>query len=86
VDDEAMLAHMGRHMLERLGYTVVAYTSSTEALHAFQAAPQHFDLVITDQTMPSMSGIVLAGELRRIQLNSSHLTSLSALCTVSSTN
>jgi CheY-like chemotaxis protein len=54
-------------MLERLGYTVVACTSSTEALQAFRAAPQHFDLVITDQTMPGMSGVALAAELRRLR-------------------
>jgi CheY-like chemotaxis protein len=68
VDDEPMLAHLGQKMLERLGYTVVAYTSSTEALQAFRAAPQDFDLVITDQAMPAMSGTGLAGELRRSAL------------------
>lgn len=67
VDDEPMLAHLGQGRLERLGYTVVAYTSSTEALQAFRAAPQDFDLVITDQTMPALSGAELAGELRRIR-------------------
>jgi CheY-like chemotaxis protein len=67
VDDEPMLAHLGQGMLERLGYTVVACTSSTEALQAFRAAPQDFDLVITDQVMPAMSGAELARELRRIR-------------------
>ncbi len=67
VDDEDMLARLGQSMLERLGYEVVARTSSVEALAAFQAMPQQFDLVITDQTMPHMTGEHLAVALRRIR-------------------
>ena len=67
VDDEAQLAHLGQTMLERLGYQVISCTSGIEALAAFQAAPNHFDLVITDQTMPHMTGDRLAGELRRLR-------------------
>jgi PAS domain S-box-containing protein len=65
VDDEAMLARLGREMLEHLGYDVVACTSSLEALHVFQTDPHAFDLVITDQTMPEMTGTGLIEALRR---------------------
>jgi PAS domain S-box-containing protein len=67
VDDEAMLANLGHAILERLGYDVTVRTSSLEALEAFRAMPQRFDLVITDQTMPQMTGETLAKELRRIR-------------------
>lgn len=56
VDDEASLVDISRMRLERLGYTVTATTSSRQALEAFLADPQDFDLVITDQTMPEMTG------------------------------
>ena len=65
VDDEAILVNLGQEMLTRLGYAVAAYTSSTEALAAFRAAPHQFDLVITDQTMPAMTGEALTRALRR---------------------
>jgi PAS domain S-box-containing protein len=67
VDDEEVLARIGHALLVHLGYDVVACTSSREALETFQATPQHFDLVLTDQTMPEMTGEVLARELRRIR-------------------
>jgi PAS domain S-box-containing protein len=67
VDDEVSLAHLGQEVLERLGYTVVVRTSSLEALEAFRAMPNRFDLVITDQTMPHMTGEQLARELRRLR-------------------
>ena len=54
-------------MLEQLGYEVVATTSSGEALEVFSATPHQFDLVITDLTMPKMTGEFLAKELRRIR-------------------
>jgi two-component system cell cycle sensor histidine kinase/response regulator CckA len=56
VDDEKVLTDMGRQMLERLGYKVVCRTSSIEALEQFKAQPGNFDLVITDMTMPNMTG------------------------------
>jgi len=49
VDDEEALAYLGHALLTALGYEVVALTSSLEALAVFQAAPDHFDLVITDR-------------------------------------
>ncbi len=63
VDDEEPLAQLGHQMLTQLGYTVVTRTSSVEALEAFRATPHRFDLVITDQTMPNMTGAQLAREL-----------------------
>ena len=54
-------------MLERLGYKVTARTSSIEALEAFRNNPNKFDLVITDQTMPNMTGKELAKELMAIR-------------------
>jgi CheY-like chemotaxis protein len=67
VDDEEALAFLGQELLRHFGYEVMAYTRSMEALEAFWAAPQRFALVITDQTMPQMTGEVLAQELRRIR-------------------
>jgi two-component system cell cycle sensor histidine kinase/response regulator CckA len=67
VDDEKLLVDIGFQMLERLGYQVTARTSSTEALEAFRAQPEKFDLVITDRTMPNMTGETLAKELTQIR-------------------
>jgi CheY-like chemotaxis protein len=54
-------------MLERLGYSVIARTSSIEALEGFQSDPSEFDLVVTDQTMPGLTGAELAKEFLRIK-------------------
>ncbi len=67
IDDEEALAHMGREILEHLGYETVTRTSSVEALEAFRSAPARFDAVITDQSMPNMTGDKLAMELRQIR-------------------
>src|SRR5262249_59877069 len=67
VDDEPALVRLGYSVLTQLGYDVTAYTSSAEALAAFQADPHHFDLVITDYTMPQMTGDVLTRALRRLR-------------------
>jgi len=67
VDDEEMLAEVGHATLQHLGYDVVSMTSSVKALEAFQTMPQRFDLVITDQTMPTLTGEHLVHELRRIR-------------------
>ncbi len=69
VDDEASIVKMEQQMLERLGYTVTVRTSSLEALEAFKADPQAFDVVVTDMTMPNMTGVQLAAELKKIRLN-----------------
>ena len=60
IDDEADLVYAGAKMLRRLGYEVVASSSSVEALELFRAAPERFDLIITDQSMPKMTGVELA--------------------------
>ncbi len=67
VDDELSIVRMLQSMLEELGYRVKARTSSVEALCAFQAGPKNFDLIITDLTMPNMSGVELAGEVIQIR-------------------
>ncbi|MEA1980865.1 MAG: ATP-binding protein, partial [candidate division Zixibacteria bacterium] len=67
VDDEELLAEMGQAMLERLGYHVTVRRSSLEALETFQNTPNDFDLVITDQTMPNMTGSDLARRMMQIR-------------------
>jgi PAS domain S-box-containing protein len=67
VDDEEPLAALGKSMLERLGYRVTTEVSSVEALKTFSLQPRDFDLVITDQTMPNMSGVELAKVLLEIR-------------------
>ena len=69
VDDEEMLADLGKMMLEHLGYEVTALTSSQDTLDLFQNQPNQFDVVITDQTMPDMTGITLARKLLQIRPN-----------------
>lgn len=67
VDDEDIIAQMGKQMLERLGYHVTARTGSTDALEAFRENPDKFDLVISDMTMPIMTGEQLAAEIMKIR-------------------
>jgi len=67
VDDEATLVHLGKATLQRLGYQVIVCTSSSEALETFRAAPHSFHLVITDRTMPTLTGEALVYELRQIR-------------------
>jgi DNA-binding NtrC family response regulator len=67
VDDEESLASLGKSMLERLGYRVTTQISSLEALEIFRAQPLDFDLVVTDQTMPHLTGTEFAKMLLEIQ-------------------
>ena len=67
VDDEIPLVDIGKQIIESLGYQVTTRTSSLEALELFRAKPDGFDLVITDMTMPNMTGDVLAKEIIRIK-------------------
>ena len=67
VDDEESMVYVGRYILERLGYQVEAQTSPVQALKLFQANPDQFDLVITDMTMPKMTGDQLAKEILKIR-------------------
>ena len=61
------LPKWGVRFLKRLGYTVTTRTSSIEALELFQSKPNDFDLVITDMTMPNLTGDKLAIELMKIR-------------------
>jgi two-component system, cell cycle sensor histidine kinase and response regulator CckA len=63
VDDEQGIVNVGRLILERLGYEVVACTNSAAALEKFRSARQPFDLVVTDLTMPGMTGLELARQM-----------------------
>jgi PAS domain S-box-containing protein len=63
VDDEQAVAQMAHQMLKHLGYEAVVTTSSHEALDTFRHRPGHFDVVVTDQTMPGLTGDQLAREL-----------------------
>ena len=67
VDDEEILVEMAEGILDRLGYKVVCATGSADALQMFTKDPQAFDLVITDHTMPEMTGAVLAQKLKEIR-------------------
>jgi CheY-like chemotaxis protein len=67
VDDEEPIVLLEQMMLERLGYQVTVRTSSPDALAAFKANPDHFDLVISDRGMPNMTGEQLARELISIK-------------------
>ena len=67
VDDEAKFVILTQRQLERMGYQVEIFTSSVRALERFEAAPDAFDLVITDVAMPKMTGEHLVNRMRRIR-------------------
>jgi len=67
VDDESSIAEMGKMVLQKYGYRVFAFTSSIEALKAFEKDPASFDLLLTDMTMPDMTGDILVEHVRRIR-------------------
>ena len=67
VDDETQLTEMATIALSEFGYQVTAFNSSLKTLETFCAQPQHFDLVITDLTMPHLTGIELAREMKRLR-------------------
>ncbi|MDR3553817.1 MAG: PAS domain S-box protein [Syntrophobacteraceae bacterium] len=67
VDDELALATLSKRMLVNLGYQVTALTSSLEAIELFQSKPEAFDLVITDFTMPHMTGVEMARGMLEIR-------------------
>jgi DNA-binding NtrC family response regulator len=58
---------MWQEILENMGYKVFPHTVSQEALEEFRAEPQKFDLVITDQTMPHLTGFDMAVEMLKIR-------------------
>lgn len=67
VDDEKVLAELGKDLLEALGYRVTAATDSREALDRFRVRPDAFDLVITDMTMPGLTGRELVREILAVR-------------------
>ena len=67
VDDEPAIVELGKRLLESLGYIVTGCTGALEALERFKAGSQDFDLLITDMTMPQMTGDRLAIEIMRIR-------------------
>ncbi len=67
VDDEELLVNMGREALKGLGYLAESTTRPADALAQIRADPSHFDLMVTDQTMPGMTGLALAAEVRLIR-------------------
>ena len=69
VDDEPDIVAISKDRLQRLGYDVVAMSNSLDALEAFRSHPDTFDLVITDYTMPRLTGVDLAKEIRRMGFN-----------------
>ncbi len=67
VDDESAIVDLMLRMLHSLGYTTTAFTSSVKALEAYTTNPGSFDLLITDMTMPDLTGAVLAGKILTIR-------------------
>ncbi len=67
IEDELQVAEVGRRLLSHLGYQVTAMNSSVEARKVFHSRPQDFDLVITDLTMPQMTGVQLAADFVKIR-------------------
>ena len=67
VDDEESLIDLGRDLLERLGYRVETRASPIDAIEAFLADPKKFDLIISDITMPKMTGDEMARQIKAIR-------------------
>jgi len=67
VDDEKEITFMGKRMLESLGYKVDIKTDSQTALKDFKKNPEKYDLLVTDQAMPKLTGTELIGELKQIR-------------------
>ena len=67
VDDERPLVNVAEEVLAGLGYEPVGFSSSVDALAAFRAEPERYDIVLTDETMPDMTGTDLAREIRRLR-------------------
>ncbi|HEY2677335.1 MAG TPA: ATP-binding protein [Steroidobacteraceae bacterium] len=67
VDDERALVALAEEITAGLGYEPVGFASSSAALRTFKAAPQRFDVVLTDESMPDLTGTELAREIRQIR-------------------
>jgi CheY-like chemotaxis protein len=70
IDDEPLMVKINKRLLEDYGYTVTGSTDSSEALEKVLADPQQFDLILTDQTMPGLSGSQLAKAV--LEVNPAH--------------
>ncbi len=67
VDDEVSILNIAKEILEDLGYKVVTTNNSSKAFNTFKAKPERFDIVITDQTMPGMTGADLTKKILSIR-------------------
>jgi nitrogen-specific signal transduction histidine kinase/CheY-like chemotaxis protein len=67
IDDEESLVFLGQRVLERMGYKVSGFSDPLQALQAFTQTPQSFDVVVTDLSMPGMSGFNLARALLQLR-------------------
>jgi DNA-binding NtrC family response regulator len=67
VDDERPLVDLTEEMLAQLGYEPIGFESSAAALRAFQAQPHRFDIILTDEAMPDLTGTDLAREIRHLR-------------------
>ncbi len=67
IDDEPAVLEIGTEIMEQLGYQVTPVRDSVDAIELFRAAPESFDLIITDYTMPTLTGIDVIKETRRIR-------------------
>jgi len=67
VDDEELIVELGKVMLEQQGYTVTGITDPEKALDMFKSSSNSYDLIITDKTMPKMTGLDLAAKIREIR-------------------
>ncbi len=66
VDDEPSITFLGQEYLNKLGYHTQGFTSAAEALTTFKSGPSEFDLIITDMTMPGMTGEALTREILKV--------------------
>jgi len=69
VDDEGSLARLGQRLLESAGFQVTAHTSGLHALESFRVNPMHFDLLISANAMPNMTGLELVEQILAIRPN-----------------
>jgi CheY-like chemotaxis protein len=67
VDNEKPLVALAEEILAELGYEPIGFISSVAALRAFRQSPQRFDIVLTDESMPELTGIALADEIMQLR-------------------
>ena len=67
IDDDELIVNIGKNMLEHLGYQVVSERNPVKALEIFKERPEGFDLIITDMTMPKMTGTAVAEKIMKIR-------------------